>query len=152
MARDQGSIEDIGGTDTLFIGSVVVDVDGVRHCHGPEAAVDSMGPMGSGMEDQGSRHVGDSADGAFRHAILVMSIGAAVLNALATVADVFDEGVGFKGTAVGKIRLNNDTRIKGELFVVLFRADSLDGGETKLKFDMKKAGPVINKNASTLIL
>ena len=81
-----------------------------------------------------------------------MSVSSTVMNALIVTLDVLDEGGRFESTAIGEIRLNNNTIVNGKLFEsCLFGANSFNSGETHLMFDVNITTAVINKDTTTFV-
>jgi hypothetical protein len=63
--------------------------------------------------------------------------------------DVTNKCVGFECSTVGDASINNNAILEGPLFEALSSLDGFNSRESKMMFDKKKGGVVVNENATT---
>jgi hypothetical protein len=92
--------------------------------------------MSGRMKDVGTCHIGDGTNGSFCNPILMMGVGATVVNALSIISDVIDKGICFKSAAVGEVPLNDDSMVKSLLLKILLCSNGFHRGETQLMLNV----------------
>ena len=82
------------------IGDVIVEVDGILHCHWPQGWFGLMRPMESSMKHHGSGYFHNGSDALLSHTIVMMSTNSGKLDDLFELGEVLAKGLRCKAAAI----------------------------------------------------